>query len=163
VVRRRDAGGEAAFGLFCALRPPLPGSAPGSAEAGPQAAADGGDIGVEVEPVVIGFEEPRVRRTLENAVDREADAAWRVGDTSFEMWCIDDESATARVRALLEDAAFTIEENAAALERAAARGGSEDDDELGRASALAFLHPRDDAWPAVPVGAVLLSSAGPLA
>ncbi len=160
-VRRRDEDGEEAIGLFCAVGVD---AVPPATDAAREARLD---TGVAVEPVVASFEEARVRRTVENAIDREADAAWKSGRTHFELWCLDEESTTARVATLLSQAGIDIEENAEALAaqgewwRRTARVVDDDRPRAG-AFALAFLHPVDERWPEIPVGAALAPLRGTL-
>ena len=172
-VRRRDDDGESAIGLFCAVS--VEGGVDVSVERSavesavdPARARQLEGLGVSIEPVVAGFDEARVKRTLENAVDREADATWKIGSTSFELWCLDEESTTARIATLLSQAPITLGKNAAALAAHAAwwqraSGGASDDDRpRAGAFALAFLHPIDEPWSDVPVGAALAPLMGTL-
>ncbi|HEY4222216.1 MAG TPA: DUF1015 family protein [Myxococcota bacterium] len=164
-VHRKSDDGEAT-GLFCAL-------SVDAATAQPATRGDDtrearlGALALAVEPVVATFTEPRVKRTVDNAVDREADAAWRVGGTSYELWCVDEESTTARIATLLSQAPIAICANADALAAQAAwwkrtSGNIDDDRPRAGAYALAFLHADDERWPEVPVGAALLPLRGML-
>lgn len=176
-VRRRDEDGTEALGLFCAVA--VDAAAAGGTGDGALGLGDvAGDprrearleqLGVAVEPVVAAFAEARVRRTLENAVDREADASWRHGETQLELWCIDDESTAARLATLLSTAELIVERgeeilasHASFWRRRAGQGGVDDDRRPAASFALAFLHPADEAWPEVPVGGALLPLAGQL-
>lgn len=167
-LRRRDADGSEALGLYCVLG--VDSGVDAAPDAGREARLD--KLQVAVEPVVAAFSEPRVKRALENAIDRDADASWQAGDVSFEMWSVDDESTTARIGTLLSQAQLTVEQNAAAWsahaawwkKRAGAHGAQHGDDDRPRAAAfaLAFLHPADDAWANVPAGVALAPLTGAL-
>jgi hypothetical protein len=158
-VRRRE-GDTESFGLFCAV-----------GVEGFDVVEDKArehrleELGVAVEPVVATFQEARVRRSLENATDRDPDATWKTGDVTYELWCLDDESATARITTLLSQAPLSVTRNGEVIgahaswwKRAAPRG----DDDRARAGAfgLAFLHSADDAWPEVPMGVAFLPVTG---
>ena len=160
-LRQRTVDGES-LGLLCAIGvdgvPPV-------ADAAREARLE--QLGVAIEPVVASFSEPRVQRALENAIDRDADASWRLGPALLELWCIDDESTTARMSALLSQASLTVEDNAAAWSAHAAwwqRQGAAEDDGRPRAGAyaLAFLHSVNDKWSEVPVGAAMAPLRGAL-
>lgn len=123
---------------------------------------------VAVEPVVASFPaDARVRRVLDNAADREADATWTDGDASFELWVIDDESTAARIAAMLDGSSLKLMmggELLAVHAAFAARQPRSREDDAAQASsfALCFLHPADDQWPSVPRGAALLPLDGAL-
>jgi hypothetical protein len=169
-VRRREEDGAESIGLFCALS-----VAPESRAAEPPAEPAGArearleKLAVAVEPVVAAFREPRVQRTLENAIDREADAWWRLGKTQLELWCLDEESTTARLQTLLSQAELEVERGADVLQshtrfwlsRAESRS-LDDDKPRAAAFALAFLHAAEERWAEVPVGAAILPLSGPL-
>jgi hypothetical protein len=163
-VRRKSDDGEV-LGVFAALA--VDGSGDDTAGSSEEERAPFVDIGVAVEPVVASFSEARVKRTLENAVDREADAQWKIGAVSYELWCIDEESAVARVSTLLSSAPLEVESGAGVFSSQRAwwkrtRPSSDDDRPLAGAHALAFLHPGDEPWPDVPVGAALAPLVGTL-
>ncbi|MBI1948420.1 MAG: DUF1015 family protein [Deltaproteobacteria bacterium] len=165
LVKRTGGGGEA-LGLFCAL--------PVTAFAGTDPPHDVAreqwldETRVAVEPVVASFGgDARVRRVLDNAADREADAGWTDGDATFELWVIDDETTAARLATMLGGAALELKAGAELLATHAAFSSrlprAHDEDRLPAASfALCFLHPADDAWPSVPRGAALLPLDGAL-
>lgn len=163
-LRKRSTDQRESLGLFCAL----------GVDVGVEPVADAArarrleQLGVAVEPVVAAFTEPRVKRALENAIDRDPDASWAGahGDV-FELWCVDDESTTARISTLLSQVPLTVEANADAWSAHAAwwrQKASAGDDDRPRAGAfaLAFLHAADDAWSDVPVGAAMAPLAGAL-
>ncbi|MCC7073066.1 MAG: hypothetical protein IT383_17215 [Deltaproteobacteria bacterium] len=165
LIKRSDATGEA-LGLFCAL--------PASAFAGTDPPHDTAleewldQTLLAVEPVVASFTcDARARRALDNAADREADAAWTDRDATFELWVIDDEATAARLAAMIGGSALELRVGAELLAThaafAARRGQAHDDDAPPAASfALCFLHPADTAWPSVPRGAAMLPLAGTL-
>ncbi len=165
LVKRTDPDGEA-LGLFCAL--------PVSAFAGTDPPHD---VDLEqwleqtqlaVEPVVASFAcDARVRRALDNAADREADASWSDGAASFDLWVIDDEATAARLAAMIGGSAVELRAGAEVLAThaafAARRERARDDDAPAAAAfALCFLHPADDGWPSVPRGAAMLPLHGAL-
>ena len=95
------------------------------------------------------------------------DAERSAAADTFELWCVDDESTTARIATLLSQATLTVEQNAAAWSAHAAwwkKKGSAGDDDRPRAGAfaLAFLHAVDDAWDDVPIGAAIAPLTGAL-
>lgn len=171
-VRRRDEDGTEALGLFCAVAVDPSEGGLAVADVGPEdlrreALLDG--LGVAVEPVVAAFAEPRVRRALENAVDREADASWRHGETQLELWCVDEESTAARLATLLSTAELTVERatdvlacHASFWRKRVEEATLVDDKPRAAAFALAFLHPAEEPWPEVPVGSALLPLQGHL-
>lgn len=121
-----------------------------------------------VDPVVASFSaDTRARRVLDNAADREADASWTDGDSSFELWVLDDETTAARVGAMIDGASLSLMgggELLAAHAAFAARQTRTLDEERPQAAqhALCFLHPNGDEWPSVPRGAALLPLDGAL-
>lgn len=121
-----------------------------------------------VEPIVASFAgDARVRRVLDNAADREADASWTDGDVAFELWVVDDETTAARLATMLGGEALELRSGAELLAAhaafAARRTRSRDDDRAPASSfALCFLHPAEDDWPSVPRGAALLPLDGTL-
>jgi hypothetical protein len=125
--------------------------------------------GVTGDAVVVGFSDKkgRVARALETETEREPDVAFRSGARSFEMWVVDEETAAARVTALVEGANPRVLGGAVsawATVRARNAGtttmssGAED----AGAFCLAFFV--DDEGPVIPVpaGVVLLPVSGAL-
>jgi hypothetical protein len=157
VRRRSERDGAEHVGLFCALS--VDGVEPGAP--GPLAR------GVAVAPVVGSFvdDSGRIRRTLESAADREADAAWRDGEDGYELFVVDDESTTARVATLL-GGGISVERGAELLAAHAAlkarSGGDDDEGVRADAHALAFVHPAGELWERAPVGVALLVLGGAL-
>jgi hypothetical protein len=159
---RTRAGDVASRGLFCAI-----GVEGAPAAADPARATRLEQLGVSVEPVVAAFQDPRVTRAFDTAIERDADASFRIGGDGFELWCVDDESTTARITGLLSQAALTIERGEASWSAHAAwwrkKSSATDDHRLhAGAFALAFLHSSDDPWANVPVGAVMAPLTGTL-
>jgi hypothetical protein len=164
-LRRRDGDGNEFVGVFCALG--VDNGVDATPDAQREARLD--KLGVAVEPVVAAFSEPRVKRALENAIDRDPDATWKMGDDSYELWSVDDESTTARIGTLLSQATLTVEQNgeawgahAAWWKKRAQKEARDDDRARAGAFALAFLHPADEAWPVVPAGVAMAPLAGAL-
>lgn len=121
-----------------------------------------------VDPVVASLAmDARVRRVLDNAADREADATWSEDGRTWELWVIDDETTAARITALLDGSSLKVLEGGELLAAHAAHAARQPrarDDDRAQASqyALCFLHPEGDAWPMVPRGAALLPLGGEL-
>ena len=127
----------------------------------------GGVIG---DAVIVGFSDKkgRVARSLETETDREPDATFRSGARSFEFWVLDEETAAARVTALVEGASPRVLGGASVLAAAAAavRARAPAEAALPGADAaggfcLGFFV--DDEAPIldVPAGVVLLPLSGP--
>lgn len=115
-------------------------------------------FGVAIEPVVISYvdKKGRVARSLESETEREPDASFTWNQQACELWAVDDDSAAARVTALLEGAALTVKQGGSALARQ--RGLVSDD----RASGFALAFFVDDEAPVAraPLGVVLHSIEG---
>jgi uncharacterized protein (DUF1015 family) len=62
-------------------------------------------LGHHVDPVLLVHDDKkgRVQRALRSEADRDPDARAELDGNTYELWVIDDESATARVAALLEE------------------------------------------------------------
>lgn len=65
---------------------------------------------VDVVPAQVAFSDRkgRVLRAMDAETDRAADAAFQVGQTAIEVWVVDDDSAAARIAALLEGAELRV-------------------------------------------------------
>jgi hypothetical protein len=121
--------------------------------------------------VVVGFSDKkgRVARSLETETDRDPDATFRSGARTFEFWVLDEETAAARVTALVEGASPRVLAGdtvlAAASNAARAHATSGLPSSAGDAAAgfcLGFFV--DDEAPIldVPAGVVLLPLLGTL-
>ncbi len=116
---------------------------------------------VVIAPVVVSFEDKkgRIARAIEAETEREPDAAFSFGGAAVEVWAVDDESASARIAALLEGAKLTLYNDAKGAWKAArALDGS------GVTPwALGCFIDSDDDLSHLPLGLVLLAQRGPLA
>lgn len=124
--------------------------------------------GVGIEPVVISYvdKKGRVARSLDSETEREPDASFDLDGKACELWAIDDDSAAARVTALVEGQALTITSGGAALaaQRAlvnADENAEPNDDAAGYA--LAFFVDEESPVDVVPIGVVLHALEGSLA
>jgi hypothetical protein len=116
-------GERARTGFFAAVRGDVLTIAPGVVDDG--APGQGGatfDVGVVGDAVIVGFSDKkgRVARSLETETEREPDAAFRAGGRAFELWVLDEETAAARVTALVEAAAPRVLRGAQLLTAASA-------------------------------------------
>lgn len=118
------------------------------------------ETGLVVEPVVVRYvdKKGRVARSLESETEREPDATFSVDGKACELWAVDDDSAAARVTALVEGAALTV----AAGENALARQRGMVEEDNARGFALAFFVDDEAPVERVPLGVVLHSLEGPL-
>ncbi len=116
--------------------------------------------GVAVEPVVISYvdKKGRVARSLESETEREPDASFEHAGQACELWAVDDDSAAARVTALVEGATLRVTIGGGLLAR---QRGLVDEDRA-KGFALAFFVDDESPVEAVPVGVVLHSLAGAL-
>ncbi len=116
-------------------------------------------MGVAVEPAVIRYSDQRgrVARSLESETEREPDAAFVIEGRPCELWAVDDDSAVARVTALIEAQSLRVAGNAPG---AAQRSLVHDDD--ARGFALAFFVDEESPVDLVPIGVVLHTLTGAL-
>ncbi|MDP2343734.1 MAG: DUF1015 family protein [Deltaproteobacteria bacterium] len=121
--------------------------------------------GVAIEPVVVSYvdKKGRVARSLESETEREPDAAFELQGRPCELWAVDDDSAAARVTALVEGQTLKVTSGARALsaQRSFSQGSKGNDDDAG-AFALAFFVDEESPVDLVPVGVVLHSLEGTL-
>lgn len=108
-------------------------------------------------PTLIRFgdKKGRIGRAIEAETEREPDACFALGAGTIEVWVVDDESAAARIAALLEGASLSLVERTAGTWAACRAQGSEG---FGLAC---FIDEADDGA-AVPAGLCLLPLRGPL-
>jgi hypothetical protein len=121
--------------------------------------------GLGIEPVVVSYvdKKGRVARSLESETEREPDAAFELQGRPCELWAVDDDSATARVTALVEGQTLKVTSGASALSAQRsffqASKGADDD---AAAFALAFFVDEESPVDLVPVGVVLHALEGAL-
>lgn len=116
--------------------------------------------GVAIEPVVVSYvdKKGRVARSLESETEREPDAAFELGGRPCELWAVDDDSAAARVTALVEGQSLTVTAGGSAL--SSQRALVNNDDAAG--FALAFFVDEESPVELVPIGVVLHALQGSL-
>jgi hypothetical protein len=110
-------------------------------------------VPVDVVPAQLAFSDRkgRVTRAMDAETDRAADATFQVGNTAIEVWVVDDDSAAARIAALLEGAELRV------IQPAPASPLSEP-----RRWVLACFVDEESAAGFVPVGVCALVGAGAL-
>lgn len=147
--------------LFAALR--------ADADAGVGADADAG-VGADVAPAappivdvaampaIVHFQDKkgRIVRAIEAELEREPDAAFTLAGNQVETWVLDDESAAARIAALLEGSALRLDDGSAST-WAAYRGQPS-----AEPWALACFVDDEAEVISVPAGLCLLPLRGPL-
>ena len=121
------------------------------------------DVAVEPALLAIHKDAPRVRRVLESELDREPDISVTVHNGTHELWAIDDDTAVARLSALLPRSAVGLAGDARVIgaHRALTHGLSSDEP-WARAHVLAFVVEDPAAWTHVPMGLVMLPLVGVL-
>jgi hypothetical protein len=120
--------------------------------------------GVVGDAVVVAYTDRkgRVARALETETDRDPDVSFVVDGARFELWVVDDDSATARLTALVEGAAPRVIDGAGVLGllHAAARQAPSPDD--AASFALGYFVDDEHPAPALPAGIVLCPLQGSL-
>jgi hypothetical protein len=121
------------------------------------------DVAVEPALLAIHKDAPRVRRVLESELDREPDVSVTFGHATHEMWAIDDDTAVARLSALLPRSAVGLAGDARVVgaHHAIAQGLSSDEP-WARAHVLAFVVEDPAAWTHMPMGLAMLPLTGVL-
>ncbi len=118
------------------------------------------ETGLAIEPCVIRYvdKKGRVARSLESETEREPDASFTFDGCACELWAVDDDSAAARVTALVEGADLTVDSGHNALARQ--RGLVNEDSAAG--FSLAFFVDDEAPVDSVPLGVVLHALDGTL-
>lgn len=151
-------------GFFAVVRADSIEAPPDERDADSAGAARLKESGLAIEPCVIRYvdKKGRVARSLESETEREPDASFTFVGQSCELWAVDDDSAAARVTALVEGAALSVDAGHAALARQRDLVDGDADDSA-KGYALAFFVDHEAPVVGVPLGVVLHSLEGTLA
>jgi hypothetical protein len=162
-------GERARVGFFAAVGLGVPAGADATAgELAPAVQASAFDADVAGDAVIVGYTDKkgRVTRTLETETDRDPDIALRAHGRTWELWVVDEETAAARVTALVEQGGPRVLVGAGLLQTLTARRGTTghraDGEDVARDFGLGFFVDDETAIEAVPAGLVLLPLSGAL-